>query len=426
MDFTALVPLASLALSSLALAQEKTPLELEVLPPVPGLSDFGHAVDVWGATAVVGEPDSFGARNGAAYVLALQEGHWSITQTLTPSLGREASQFGLAVALEQDLLVIGAPDASLPSQKRAGLAFVYERQGTSWVEIRVLRATFPYTGDDFGREVAVDATNRIVAISAPRAAPIGGGTPAGVVWIFQEVNGAWGDLGVELTFPGTMGGTVPQYGESIAVSDGRLLVGAPYDGTLGNAVGSAFVFESVAGVWTLMQQLLPQVPEVAERFGYGVAIEHKRLLVSSQFGTGAAPGTGRVRVFDRIAGTWTETALFSASDGGSMEFFGASVDLDHTGTLAVVSAAGHDHPAADQGAAYVFRRRGDLVWEQVAELQASDGGPFEYYGVAAVHDRWIAVGASLHGHHGIGQGPGAVYFYPRPFSRIMRVFEPLR
>ena len=244
MDFTALVPLASLALSSLAVPQGKTSRELEVLPPVPGLSGFGSAVDVWGSTAVVGEPDSLGARNGAAYVLTLQEGQWSVTQTLTPSLGREASQFGLAVALDDDLLVIGAPDAPRTFQTRAGLAFVFERQGTSWVEIRVLSATFPYTGDDFGREVAVDATNRIVAISAPRAAPIGGGTPAGVVWIFQEVNGAWGDLGVELTFPGTMGGTVPQYGESIAVSDGRLLVGAPYDGTLGNAVGSAFEFES--------------------------------------------------------------------------------------------------------------------------------------------------------------------------------------
>ncbi len=63
----------------------------------------------------------------------------------------------------------------------------------------------------------------------------------------------------------------------------------------------------------------------------------------------------------------TEVAKVQASDKGAFDFFGESVAI--SGDRAIVGALGEDTGA---GAAYFFERDGSGTWFEVAKVQASD------------------------------------------------------
>ena len=78
---------------------------------------FGTAVAISGDTAVIGatrswhprvlSPPSF--RSGLAYVFQRNETTWTQQEKLTPSDGAKSDWFGHAVAVSEDTAVIGAP-----------------------------------------------------------------------------------------------------------------------------------------------------------------------------------------------------------------------------------------------------------------------------------------------------------------------------
>ena len=80
-------------------------------------------------------------------------------------------------------------------------------------------------------------------------------------------------------------------------------------------------------------------------------------------------GTGAAYVFTLRRGTWSQTAVLTASHGAPFDDFGRSVALSARGSTALVGAPGRNK---DTGAAYVFTlRRG--TWSQTAVLTASHG-----------------------------------------------------
>ena len=91
---------------------------------------FGSAVGISGDVAVVGEPiNGFG--NCAAHVFTRSEGAWSEQARLTPPvlIGTPATgsgDFGIAVAVDGNILVIGSPDILINGQTQPGRAYVKE------------------------------------------------------------------------------------------------------------------------------------------------------------------------------------------------------------------------------------------------------------------------------------------------------------
>ena len=127
---------------------------------------MGESVAVAGDTIVVGAPDddvSGQVDQGTAYVFVKPPTGWADatpTARLRASDGDADDQFGEAVAIDDDTIVVGAPD-------KPG-AYVYVKPAGGWVDAaqNAKLTTNPALPDwaDFGHAVAVD--NNVVVVGA--------------------------------------------------------------------------------------------------------------------------------------------------------------------------------------------------------------------------------------------------------------------
>lgn len=282
-----------------------------VFPPQVGYVDFfGEAVDLDGDVLIGGAPlyDAHVQDDGAAFVFELVGGTWTYVAELLPTQTGGAAEFGRAVAVEGARAVIGAPSG-------AGGAWVFERTGSGWVELQ--RLPPPAGVDDFGMAVALSGDRIVVgtdqsrvyvyelvgsswiesAILQPSAPPtmhfgnsvaLQGerlliGTPAegtpGAAYLLEHRAGSWNQV-AKLE---SRSGFHPQeeFGFSVALDGSRALVGAPFrqlDGQL--AAGAAYLFHERNGVWRHSYELFDPTPTgKSSMFGRTVALQGAALLV---------------------------------------------------------------------------------------------------------------------------------------------------
>lgn len=134
-------------------------VEEQRLAPGVGDAGFGYAVDLSGDTAVIGTEAETGA--GAAYVFERTGGTWQPTAVLTADDGAEGDGFGAAVAIDGGVIVVGAHGADAQGDA-SGAAYVFERAGASWVQQTKLLRSGGDAGDQFGIAVAVDGPVAVV------------------------------------------------------------------------------------------------------------------------------------------------------------------------------------------------------------------------------------------------------------------------
>jgi hypothetical protein len=126
---------------------------------------FGVSVDVDGDTIVVGadNDDDNGRESGSAYVFTRTQTVWALQENLSASDGAAVDQFGSSVAVNGDMIVIGAifdDDIGVDS----GSAYVFTRTGTVWALQEKLTASDGALGDHFGASVAVDGDTIVIGV----------------------------------------------------------------------------------------------------------------------------------------------------------------------------------------------------------------------------------------------------------------------
>jgi hypothetical protein len=147
-------------------------IEARLVSPNPDDEQFGDSVAISGTTIAVGAPldDQAGAfRSGSVYVYQRNgtTGAWDLQATLSSAGGHQAWEaFGGAVALDGNLLAVGAVDRDQAGQVDAGGVFVYERSGTSWPLLQQLNAPMPVAQDKFGH--AIDVAGSSIVVGAVR------------------------------------------------------------------------------------------------------------------------------------------------------------------------------------------------------------------------------------------------------------------
>src|SRR5690606_20692781 len=104
--------------------------QLSALDPKP-FSNYGRAVDVEGDTIVVGAQNADGIvpSSGAVYVFTRSGGSWSQQAKLQAADGEAFSDFGSAVALNGDSVVVGSPSLFINNENVVGAAYVFVRAG---------------------------------------------------------------------------------------------------------------------------------------------------------------------------------------------------------------------------------------------------------------------------------------------------------
>lgn len=139
--------------------------------------NFGWRTALSGDTLVVGAPNRTGFTNSAVYIFQRNQNSaegWGLVKRLA---GPASSEFGYAVALDGDTLVVGAPNADTTvwmTVTNSGVAFVYDRNlggANNWGESGQLpmagspHSEYIATGDRWGTTVAVDGDLIVIGSS---------------------------------------------------------------------------------------------------------------------------------------------------------------------------------------------------------------------------------------------------------------------
>ncbi|MGE0127290.1 MAG: putative Ig domain-containing protein [Blastocatellales bacterium] len=373
---------------------------------------FGQSVALDGDTLVVGASrDDVGANadQGAAYVFTRSGTLWTQQSKLIANDGGGSDNFGLAVALSGDTVVVGAPSGSNGASPNQGAAYIFIRSGAGqpvWTQQQKLNAVSGASGDSFGNAVALDGGTVVVG-----AAQYDGGIlDKGAAYVFVRSSTGWA---LQQRLTANDGAVKDRFGWAVALSGDTVIVGAPYKtpGTNGPQ-GSVYVFTRSNTNWTQQQKLTASDGALGDQFGWSVALSGDTALVGAYTDSIGVPDhQGSAYVFLRYAANWAQQRKLFAAEGRKLDLLGFAVALDHD--TALVGAVADDIGAnEDQGSAYVFVVRDNRSVEQ-QRLIANDGAGEEQFGRAVALDGdTLAVGANEYD-PGPNQGQGAVYVFTR-------------
>lgn len=189
-----------------------------------------------------------------------------------------------------------------------------------------------------------------------------------------------------------------EFGQSVAVSGGRALVGAPSDDDQGQRSGSAYLFDATTGAQLI--KLLPNDGAADAVFGWSVAIDGNIAVVGAPSASPNGPASGAAYVFNVTTGA--QLAKLVPSDGGFSNEFGGAVGI--SGDRVLVGAKGNDNYS---GAAYVFSA---TTGAQTAKLVANDRSVGVRFSQAlAIDGNTAVIGAGLDSPN--GQLSGSAYLF---------------
>lgn len=310
------------------------------------------------------------------------------TATLQPPDGEDGDAFGWDVALSSDWALVGAPAAG------EGAAYVFDGE-------RLTRRLEPErTAGEFGGAVALDGDRALVGASATADPDIDG-----AVTVYRNTDREW-IREARLVAPDPRAGG--EFGYDVALDGGRALVGARGTDHGGSAdAGVAHVYDHTGGGWTHRMTLAPSDATAYDYAAGSVALGDGRALLGSFLADATATDSGAGTVFARDGGVWTERTTLTAPDGQSGDRFGNAVALDDgTALVGAVGRGGGAEAAADSGGAYVFGRD-DGGWTHRTTLPPPEDTEDGAFGVAvALGDEWALVGAFT-------AGPGQATLFER-------------
>ena len=317
---------------------------------------FGTAVVVGGGEVMVGEPAQGNAfRPGQVLIYRKSGATWSEAAKLTAPDAQRADGFGAPLAIAGSTLFVGQGETLHVFRKDAN--------GTWQVSGRINPMTAQ--GENFGAAMAA-AGDWLLVGAPPRAqggrrggggGRRGGGGPAqaaqppGAVYAFRRsVNGQWTQAG---RLAASDAGASDQFGASIAMVEGRALIGAP---GRNERTGAAYLFRLGSSGW---QQdgdaITAREPQANELFGSSVTFQGDRIVVGTP---GSGGGYGAVFVFghDAETGGWTEQARLAAFSGNRQEGFGSQIATDGSDIWVSVAARSERAGGANRspGGAFVF------------------------------------------------------------------------
>ena len=201
--------------------------------------EFGATAAISGGTIIVGSPfndSGVGADSGAAYIYVDNGSGWALQQKLIDPPRTTGDDFGLGVAIDGNTAVIGAP--SINTVTLAGSAYVFVRNGATWSQQQKLAPSDPVATDQFGYAVAVK-DDRVVVGSYDH--DVGSIQDAGAAYEYLRSGTTWTQ---QPELNALAPAALDQFGVAVALTPGGILVGSINDDTsLGADSGSAYVFQ---------------------------------------------------------------------------------------------------------------------------------------------------------------------------------------
>ena len=277
-----------------------------------GLAISGNTIVVGaynedGSGAGVNPPDSNNLPNsGAAYVFVRNGNTWSQQAYLKASNPGLTDQFGEAVSISGDTMIVGAINEDtgaagvnpVPDEisSRAGAAYIFVRNGNTWSQQAFLKASNPGTSDLFGISVGISGDTAVVGASWETTS-MGGVNPtpdeltggAGAAYVFVRNGAAWSQ---QAFLKASNPSSSDIFGAAVAISGETIVVGAPNESSSGTGInstpdelahysGAGYVFVRNGSTWSQQAYVKASNTDTEDRFGVSVAISGDTAIFGS-------------------------------------------------------------------------------------------------------------------------------------------------
>ena len=358
--------------------------------PTPTDSDsFGWSVAIEGNQVVIGAPvdDTHGANVGQVHVFDASTG--SLVHTLDdPTVTQTNDKFGYSVAIEGGQVLVGAPLDSTTASFN-GQAHLFDASTGNLLQ--AFNDPSPRTNEGFGQSVAIAANRVLVGVPFDDTQ----GSNIGLAYLFNASTGVAGTP----PFAGTTATSQDNFGWSVAIDGDLVLIGAPFNDTFGADVGRAYLFEaSTANHLRTFEN--PSV-KLADQFGFAVAIDGNHVLIGAPFDDTLGPNVGQAYLFDATTGSLLHTfddPTPSLPAGG--DEFGRSVAIEGNNVL-IGARLDASVPNACCGQAHLFDAiTGNLEQTYVSPFP-NDPGEHRFGHSVALDGNRVLIGAYANGSAGI-------------------------
>ncbi len=322
------------------------------------LSGHSVAVSANGSIVAIGaiENDDGGNRSGHVRVYENVDGTWAqLGEDIAGEATDDRSGWSLDISADGHVVAIGSDLNNL----WRGQVEIYEFIGGMWTQIGE-----DIEGEQFqelsGTSISLSNDGSIVAISSPRYD--GAFENTGNVRVLKNVGGAWIQVGedIEGEFEGE------RSGNSVSLNgQGNILaIGASQNDENGTNTGEVKIYENIGSTWTQLGGDINGIAEF-ENFGTKVALSEAGNIVAISSASSNANGThsGHVRVFENIAGGWTQVGE-DINGEAAEDYSGWSIGLSESGDVIAIGAVWNDSSGFNAGNVRIFQNI-DAVWTQV-------------------------------------------------------------
>lgn len=300
----------------------------------PG-DEFGAAVAIRGGLVIIGAAleDEEGEDAGAVYIVDIGSG---IQTKITAPDAAPFDEFGGAVDISDVGFIVGATGDD-DNGPLSGSAYVFGLTA-GFPPLGKLLPTPAAASYMFGESVAI--SNSACAVASTRDDSLG--DFAGRGYLFDA-------FGTQIaTLDALDADPFDEFGRDIAMTETRVIIGAPGDSELGMSAGAAYVFDVPSGVQ--LQKLTADDGDGGDFFGAAVDIEGNTAVVGAFFDDQLALFSGSAYLMD--ASTGTQLRKFLSSDGADSDLFAWSIGL--SGTTVICGARWEDDQGGASGSGYIF------------------------------------------------------------------------
>lgn len=347
-------------------------------------ADFGKAIALGDGVLAVGAPSRTGgpdfALPGSVYIYRRGASGWEEETRLAASDQDDGfqyyQQFGSALALQDNLLFVGAPAADDPQAgDNSGAVYIFEYSANEWQEIAILKSPQPSAGAEFGSGLAVYQTHLGVTE--------GNYYEGGRLLLFEGQGGDWRLTTVieALVSEGQHGGVVSfdLFGDTLAVATMTL------EGEEANTRFSGEVlFYRFDGAQWVSNDGLPQDTFAMQLALDGQGTNPDHLALASPWDPQLSHLAGSISIFERQDESWTLAEILCSPDAPLVinwgSGYGGSVALH--GDLLLTGGPGYSEDSFWDGVAYLYQHSDGRWVDQLRLIHTEDGGFGDFFGSA--------------------------------------------
>ncbi|MFH0891399.1 MAG: FG-GAP repeat protein [Candidatus Falkowbacteria bacterium] len=320
--------------------------------------------------------------------------------------GEAGDNFGSGVSFSGDYAVIGAKNGDNNNNVSAGAVYVYKKTANGWESQQKISLDEGEIGDNFGSSVAIDGDYIVIGAW-------GEDTGTGAAYIFMRSGETWSQQ-AKLT-AGDDSATWRYFGWSVAIEGDRVIISVNLDDDMGINSGSAYVFKRSGTTWSPEgSKLLAEDGLAGDCFGRQVSISGNYVIIGADLDDFSGKyNAGSAYIFKWNGEDWEQTAKLTAEGYATTnDYFGWSVAID--GDYAIVGSYEDDLSGkANAGSAYVFKRNENQeTWSPQARLTASDAAAGDNFGWSVTTNGEYAI-IGTYGDDDKGDHSGSAYVFKR-------------